>query len=52
MAARQHGPLLLASGGLGDALRAYLKTTKPTSGYVVGGLADGVVTAVFGQPSH
>ena len=52
MAARQRGPLLLASGGLGDALRSYLNTTKPTSGYVVGGLDDGVVTAVFGRPSH
>lgn len=52
MAARQRGPLVLASGGLGDALRGYLKTTKPTSGYVVGGLDDGVVTSVFGQPAR
>ena len=52
MAAKRRGPLLLASGGLGDAMRSYLKSTTPDAGYVMGGIDEGVVTAIFGQPSR
>ena len=52
MAARQGGPLMLVTGALGDPARAYLKATKPTQGFVMGGLDEGVVTSVFGQASH
>lgn len=52
MAARSSGPLLLVTGGVGDALRAYLGATRPGSGWVVGTIDEGLVTAVFGHPSH
>lgn len=52
MAARAAGPLLLVTGGVGDALRSYLMGTRPESGWVVGGIDEGLVAAVFGRPSH
>jgi putative cell wall-binding protein len=52
MAARQGGPLLLATGGLGDATRSYLKDVQPGSGFVMGALDDGIVREIFGQSAH
>jgi putative cell wall-binding protein len=52
MAARNGGPLLLVTGGVRDPLRGYLTATRPGAGWVVGSIDEGLVTAVFGHPSH
>ena len=44
--------LVDARGGhLGAPTRSYLTNAKPAAGYVMGGFDEGLVTAIFTQPS-
>jgi putative cell wall-binding protein len=52
MAAKLGGPLLLATGKVGEPLRAYLSGLTVRSAYVMAGLDEGLSRLLFTQPSR